>query len=48
MPMHVFNVYGPRVEKHLFWNDIECCGLVDIKSIVIGGNLNFSLGARES
>ena len=44
MDLCFVNVYGPYVEKERFWNnllDFEC---LKCTKLILGGDLNFSLG----
>ena len=43
----VINVYGPYLNRGLFWDDLLKHPLVTGDSLVMGGDLNFSLGHNE-
>jgi endonuclease/exonuclease/phosphatase family metal-dependent hydrolase len=41
------NVYGPCVEKKLFWDRVALGGLLDSNNLILACDLNFTLGADE-
>ena len=48
MDLRVINVYGPCQDRVSFWNDFFSKELLKNKNLIIGGDLNFSLGFSES
>ena len=47
IPLSVVNVYGPYLNRAHFWNSLFQSTLVNGDSVVLGGDLNFSLGQSE-
>ena len=47
IPLSVVNVYGPFLNRAPFWNSLFQSTLVNGDSVVLGGDLNFSLGHSE-
>ena len=47
VPVDVFNLYGPYINRPLFWDKIFSLDLFGGDMVVIGGDLNFSLGQAE-
>ena len=43
----VFNIYGPYINRPPFWDNIFSMDLFSGDLVVIGGDLNFSLGQAE-
>ena len=42
------NVYGPYSDRESFWHSLLSCSLMAVPHIILGGDLNFSLGIAES
>jgi hypothetical protein len=47
MVLIVINVYGPYLERMPFWDSLVRKTFMICDSIILGGDLNFSLGAAE-
>ena len=45
--LSVVNVYGPYLNRGPFWDSVYQNPLVNGDSVVLGGDLNFSLGNNE-
>ena len=43
----VVNIYGPYLNRIPFWENIFYCSLLRGEYLIIGGDLNFSLGQAE-
>lgn len=48
MEFRIINVYGPCVNRATFWRNFLESGLLQVYNIILGGDLNFSLGSSES
>eukprot|EP00253_Pinus_taeda_P030442 PITA_30442 len=48
LPFLVINVYGPCQGRVSFWNDFLSKELLKNKKLLLGGDLNFSLGVAEA
>lgn len=48
MEIRIMNVYGPCVDRANFWRTFPDFGLIQVDNIILGGDLNFSLGFSES
>ena len=46
-PVNVFNVYGPCLNRIPFWDSLFTNSILGGDMVVIGGDLNFSLGQVE-
>ena len=46
-PLHILNVYGPYREREFFWNKALRGGLLNLPSLVLGGDLNLTLHSSE-
>ena len=44
----ILNCYGPYLDRIPFWNRIQSGGLLRERDLIIGGDLNFTLSAREA
>ena len=44
----LINVYGPCLNREVYWNSLLACSLLTLPNIIMGGDLNFSLGISES
>lgn len=44
----VLNVYGPCVNREIFWQKLLDSPILQAGNIILGGNLNFSIGFSES
>jgi hypothetical protein len=47
MTLKLLNIYGPNTDKIHFWNTLFKKYLMRSKNLIIGGDLNFSLGEEE-
>lgn len=47
-PLTIVNVYGPCQGRAMFWNEFLSKSLVQDKNLIIGGDLNFSMGTSEA
>lgn len=47
-PLTILNIYGPCQGRVPFWNDLMANSLVKSKYMVLGGDLNFSIGRAEA
>ena len=47
VPMDVFNIYGPYLNRIPFWDNIFNLDLFRGELVIIGGDFNFSLGQAE-
>jgi hypothetical protein len=43
----LLNVYGPCVERNIFWDRVALGGLLDSKNMILVGDLNFTTGADK-
>jgi hypothetical protein len=43
----LLNYYAPYKERECFWKPLMECGLLGEDGLIIGGDLNFTLSARE-
>lgn len=43
----LINVYGPYLDKILYWDRLLRCSFMDCEHLVLGGDLNFTLGLLE-
>jgi exonuclease III len=43
----VINIYGPHQDRQIYWNSLAECEWFKDKDFLLGGDLNFSLGASE-
>jgi hypothetical protein len=41
--INLLNVYGPCLERKLFWERLESAGLLSLKYLVLAGDLNLTL-----
>eukprot|EP00253_Pinus_taeda_P031123 PITA_31123 len=46
--LRVINIYGPCQQRENFWNHLLSLSIFTADNIIIGGDLNFSLGYSES
>jgi len=46
--IRIMNVYGPCVDRAIFWRSLLDSKLLQVENIILGGDLNFSLGYCES
>lgn len=44
IPFYMINIYGPFHNCEVFWEDLMPTSIVNNDNIIIGGDLNFSLG----
>eukprot|EP00253_Pinus_taeda_P013921 PITA_13921 len=47
-PFQIVNIYGPCQGRELFWTDMLEKSLMNTPLLVVGGDLNFSLGRAEA
>ena len=47
-PLLLLNVYGPCQEREMFWSSFFQKSFLNHQNLIIGGDLNFSLGVSES
>eukprot|EP00253_Pinus_taeda_P009579 PITA_09579 len=47
-PFQIVNIYGPCQGRELFWTDLLAKSLMNLPLMVVGGDLNFSLGRAEA
>eukprot|EP00253_Pinus_taeda_P028429 PITA_28429 len=47
-PIQIVNIYGPCQGRELFWTDLLAKSLMKSPLMVVGGDLNFSLGRAEA
>lgn len=47
-PITILNVYGPCQGRELFWNNLMSISLLKTNHLVLGGDLNFSVGRVEA
>ena len=43
----LLNVYGPYKDRQSFWDNIYKLGLLNLENLILGGDLNFTLGPSE-
>jgi len=48
LPLRIINIYGPCHQRENFWRKLLSCNILSLDNIIIGGDLNFSLGFSES
>jgi len=48
LPLRVINVYGPFHNRKIFWERLLDSNFIQSKNLILGGDLNFSLGLAES
>lgn len=48
MDLRIINVYGPCSDRGTFWRTFLESDLLQVDNIIMGGDLNFSLGFYES
>jgi len=46
--LRVINIYGPCQQRESFWNNLLGLSILSVEHLIIGGDLNFSLGYGES
>lgn len=46
--LRVINLYGPCLDRANFWRRLLASSNFQVDNIILGGDLNFSLGFRES
>eukprot|EP00253_Pinus_taeda_P007836 PITA_07836 len=44
----MLNIYGPCQGREFFWNNLLSKGLLKDRSVILGGDLNFSIGTAET
>lgn len=47
LPIRIYNCYAPYVDRQRFWISLEASGLLDLDGIILVGDLNLTLHARE-
>ena len=45
--LKLLNVYGPYKDRQSFWDHIYKLGLLNLENLILGGDLNFTLGTSE-
>eukprot|EP00253_Pinus_taeda_P032143 PITA_32143 len=48
MELRVLNVYGPYQGREAFWQHLSNLSLTSLNNLILGGDLNFSIGYSES
>lgn len=48
IPLLILNIYGPCQERVSFWNNLLAKAVTKNQNLVIGGDLNFSIGIAEA
>eukprot|EP00253_Pinus_taeda_P033452 PITA_33452 len=48
LPISIVNIYGPCQGREIFWNDLMAKSLLKSSLLIVGGDLNFSLGRAEA
>lgn len=48
VPLRLINIYGPYHNRVGYWDNLMSTSLMNYENIIIGGDLNFSLGHVES
>ena len=43
----IVNIYGPYTNRSEFWDSFKKSGFIKEINLIIGGDLNFTLGAHE-
>ena len=47
-PLLIVNIYGPSQGREHFWSDLLSKSMLKSQNLVIGGDLNFSMGNSEA
>eukprot|EP00253_Pinus_taeda_P003525 PITA_03525 len=47
-PLSILNIYGPCQERFAFWNNLLAKSVMRDQNLVVGGDLNFSIGTAEA
>lgn len=48
MDLRIINIYGPCHNREVFWNHLLNLSITNSDNIILGGDLNFSIGFGES
>eukprot|EP00253_Pinus_taeda_P006660 PITA_06660 len=48
LTLRIVNIYGPCHQRENFWSHLLDCNLMTLDRIILGGDMNFSLGFGES
>jgi hypothetical protein len=43
----LINIYGPYADRKRYWDSLAKCSWLSEQEVIVGGDLNFSLGAAE-
>ena len=47
LELFFLNLYGPYTDREAFWNNLSVMDCFNFPNLVVGGDLNFSLGQSE-
>ena len=47
-PLDILNCYGPYRDRDLFWDKVLRGGLLNSPNLIVGGDLNLTMGASET
>ena len=48
IPLTIINIYGPCHNREIYWENLLQADFMQFENLIIGGDLNFSLGLAES
>ena len=46
-PIQILNIYGPYRDRDTFWRQVDQLGLFLLENLIVGGDLNITLGLSE-
>jgi exonuclease III len=46
-PLLLINIYGPYSDRKRYWDSLDLSSWLTDRDVIVGGDLNFSLGATE-